>query len=390
MVGRLSPEKRQDILIRAVLKSRYADRIQLHFAGSGPWEKKLRRMGNKLPHPPVFGYYNRDELVELIRNCDLYVHTSDIEIEGISCIEAFACGLVPLISDSKRSAAVQFALSPRHLFKAGNPASLAKAIDYWLEDPRRLKDASEKYVRLGKQYALERSVKRIESVYASLSIQKKNKHFHGYLFKLFSWLFYAGFAIPILFIWTHLVLGARIYGRKNLRRLHKALTVCNHVHLLDCALVALAIFPRKVVFPTLLKNVNTLWPGKIVRVLGGVGIPENITELKTFFEEMEFLLMKNHIVHFFPEGELEPYDTDLRDFKKGAFYLAAQAQVPIIPMTITFEQPKWIRRKISKKPVMRLYIGTPIEPVAINSQTDIKHRMKEARKQMESYIELAL
>jgi len=49
MIGRLSPEKRQDVLIRAVMKSRYADRIQLYFAGSGPWEKKLRRLGNNSP-----------------------------------------------------------------------------------------------------------------------------------------------------------------------------------------------------------------------------------------------------------------------------------------------------------------------------------------------------
>jgi len=28
-------------------------------------------------------------------------------------------------------------------------------------------------------------------------------------------------------------------------------------------------------------------------------------------------------VHFFPEGELKPYDTSLRDFKQGAFHLAA-------------------------------------------------------------------
>jgi len=31
-------------------------------------------------------------------------------------------------------------------------------------------------------------------------------------------------------------------------------------------------------------------------------IPDNIMELKAFFDEMEFLLMKNCIVHFFPKG----------------------------------------------------------------------------------------
>jgi len=63
---------------------------------------------------------------------------------------------------------------------------------------------------------------------------------------------------------------------------------------------------------------------------------------------MEFLLMKNCIVHFFPEGELRPYDTGLQNFKKGAFYLAAQAQVPIVPMLITFEPPKGLIKIIRK------------------------------------------
>jgi glycosyltransferase involved in cell wall biosynthesis len=44
MVGRLSPEKRQDVLIRAVRRSRHAARIQLLLVGCGPWEPRLRRM----------------------------------------------------------------------------------------------------------------------------------------------------------------------------------------------------------------------------------------------------------------------------------------------------------------------------------------------------------
>lgn len=384
MVGRLSPEKRQDVLIRAVMKSRYADRIQLYFAGNGPWEKKLRRMGSKLPNPPVFGYYNRDELIKLIHDCDLYIHSSDVEIEAISCIEAFACGLVPVISNSKRSAATQFALGSQHLFKAGSPESLAKKIDYWLDNPQQLKEAEKKYARLGKQYALERSIRRIENVYSSMSRKDKSNYHRGFLFKFFTRLFQTVIASPILMLWTRFVLGVKVYGRKNLRGLKGALTVCNHVHLLDSALVGLAFFPRRVIFTTIPQNVKTLWPGKLVRVLGGVAIPESIMELKTFFEEMEFLLMKNHIVHFFPEGELKPYDTSLRDFKKGAFHLAAQARVPIVPMSITFESPKGLIKIIRKKPVMRLHIGKPIYPIDTDLEIDSKLRMKAVREQMET------
>ena len=38
-----------------------------------------------------------------------------------------------------------------------------------------------------------------------------------------------------------------------------------------------------------------------MRILGGIAIPDSIMELKTFFDEMEFLLMKI-ILCTFPEG----------------------------------------------------------------------------------------
>src|SRR5690606_9273427 len=166
MVGRFSPEKRQEVLIRAVRRSRHAARIELHFAGHGPREKRLRRLASTLPNPARFGYYSQAELIELIRSCDLYVHTSDVEIEGVSCMEAFACGLVPVISDSRQSATGQFALEPRNLFRAGDPASLAERIDGWIDDPTALEAASKAYLRYAELYAVDRSVQAIERVYA--------------------------------------------------------------------------------------------------------------------------------------------------------------------------------------------------------------------------------
>jgi len=95
-------------------------------------------------------------------------------------------------------------------------------------------------------------------------------------------------SLSILLLWTRFVLGAKVYGRENIRGLKSGVTVCNHVHLLDSALIGVTFFPRRVVFPTLTQNVKTLWPGKLVRILGGFAIPDNIMELKAFFDEMEF------------------------------------------------------------------------------------------------------
>ena len=65
-------------------------------------------------------------MVDTINSADLYVHPAEIEIESIACLEAITCGLVPVISNSDRSAARYFALREDNLFEAGNAENLAK------------------------------------------------------------------------------------------------------------------------------------------------------------------------------------------------------------------------------------------------------------------------
>lgn len=160
MVGRLAREKRQDVIIRAVRKSKYADRIQIVFAGKGPLERFYKRLGRRLKNPPMFVYLNRQELLNLLAATDVYVHASDMESEAISCIEAFATGLVPVISDSRKSATKQFAIDSRSLFKAGSPKDLAQKIDYWLDNPEEKKRMETAYAKQGLDYTLEASVRK--------------------------------------------------------------------------------------------------------------------------------------------------------------------------------------------------------------------------------------
>lgn len=164
MVGRLSPEKRQDLLMTAVQKSRYRDNIQLQFAGTGTMERAYRRMGRKLTHEPAFGYYSRQELIELLHDTHLYVHASDMESEAIGCIEAFATGLVPIISDSPLSATRQFALDERSLFRVGDPEDLARKIDYWIEHPEERKEMEIRYAKEAEKYRLQKAVQRFEAM----------------------------------------------------------------------------------------------------------------------------------------------------------------------------------------------------------------------------------
>ncbi|MFJ2521486.1 glycosyltransferase [Cellulosimicrobium cellulans] len=164
MTGRLSREKRQDVLLDAVGRSRHADRIQLVLAGRGPLAERYAQQGASLPHPPRIGFLAQDELRDVLAMSDLYVHAADAEIEALGCLEAVATGLVPVISDSRASATGQFALDERSLFRAGDAADLARAIDYWIEHDDERARMGPAYAEVGREHALDLCVPQIEDM----------------------------------------------------------------------------------------------------------------------------------------------------------------------------------------------------------------------------------
>lgn len=174
MVGRLSGEKRQDLLIDAVAKSKYADKIQLIFAGKGPKKSHYIKLGEKLKNKPIFNFYPNEELRKVLAYTDLYVHTSDAEIEAISCIEAIATGLVPVIAKSDKSATSQFAMDEKSKFEAGNSDDLVRKIDYWLGHKKERKEMEIKYAEHAKQYNIKESMKKIEKMFEE-EINEKNQ-----------------------------------------------------------------------------------------------------------------------------------------------------------------------------------------------------------------------
>lgn len=381
MIGRYATEKRQDVLIRAIARSKYADKIRLTLAGKGPKRKKLERLGKKyLKNPVTFGFYPEKELIEVIHSSDLYVHAADIEIEAIACIEAFSCGLVPVIADSKKSATPQFALDERSLFKAGSEKDLAAKIDYWIEHEEERRRMGEKYADHGSRYRLDYSVERAEEMFTEAIKTHKNKKrvegkehkkmrkFFGKRSKIanfFSSLFYYGIAIPLLFVYNKLVYGLKISGRKNLKKLKKkgAISVSNHVHTLDCTMNALAMFPRKVHFTSLKSNFHIPVAGGILHFVGVIPVADKVSEMPIFLQEVKELVKKKRLLHVYAEGELVNYYAGLRDFSRGAFMIAREAQVPILPVVMSWRKRRGLYRLfLPKKPCATITIGEPIYP----------------------------
>ena len=135
-------------------------------AGQGPNTKKYIKLGKNLVNKPIIKFFTKDELLELLSTTDLYVHASDAEIEGISCIEAIACGIVPVIANSKKAATPQFALDERSLFEAGNSTDLANKIDYWIENSDERKKMEFEYAKsTTDKYSINKSMEQIEGMF---------------------------------------------------------------------------------------------------------------------------------------------------------------------------------------------------------------------------------
>lgn len=157
-IGRLAYEKSQDTLLKAMRYSKYADRIQLHFAGKGPHQKKYERLAAKLikegvlHYQPHFGFYNAEQLKALSRSAYLYVHCAWVEVEGLSCAEAIMEGVVPVIAEGKLTATSQFALDERSLFPERDARALAGRIDWWIEHPEERKAMGPRYAESVRKY----------------------------------------------------------------------------------------------------------------------------------------------------------------------------------------------------------------------------------------------
>jgi 1,2-diacylglycerol 3-alpha-glucosyltransferase len=167
-VGRLAAEKRQDVILEAVRLSRHRDRIRLVLAGSGPRESELKQLAQGLPNGAEIGFLPREALLERFAEADLFIHASEVELEGMAVLEAMSAGLPALIADAHESAASRFALNEDFRFPTGNAAALSAKIDALIDDRAKLEAARAAYRVRAEQFDFNVSVEKMVDVYRSV------------------------------------------------------------------------------------------------------------------------------------------------------------------------------------------------------------------------------
>lgn len=171
-VGRLAREKRPDVVVDAIARSRHRDRVRLVLAGAGPLEEEVRSRVQGLGLDAEIGRVTDERLAQLYASSHLFVHASEVELEGMAVLEAMAAGLPVLVADAEESAAKELA-SRDVRFRAGDAADLATRIDALLDDPRALSESSARSLETARAYAFDGCVDRMEAAFAAAIAERR-------------------------------------------------------------------------------------------------------------------------------------------------------------------------------------------------------------------------
>jgi 1-acyl-sn-glycerol-3-phosphate acyltransferase len=129
--------------------------------------------------------------------------------------------------------------------------------------------------------------------------------------------------------------GTRYENRSILKSFRRAILVSNHTTFLDPVLISGVALPHLMWQSLLEATVKAPFLGTFTRLLGGFPLPEGYT-IQQLTAVCETGFRYRRFIQFYPEGECFLYNQRIREFKEGAFYLAAALDVPVIPMVTVF------------------------------------------------------
>lgn len=171
-VGRLFPEKSVDTLIKAiphVVKKHPKVHIMLLAVGHvRPKLEKLIHNLNINKHITFLGSFSDEDKILTYNAGDIFVSPSFAELEGMTVLEAMACGKPIIISDAEMNAAKFFIDDNGFLFKTKDHLDLADKILKLIKDKDLRKRFGENSLKKVKNYDINKSVDRLEEVYYSV------------------------------------------------------------------------------------------------------------------------------------------------------------------------------------------------------------------------------
>ena len=176
------------------------------------------------------------------------------------------------------------------------------------------------------------------------------------LYRIVKWLILHIF--PPVF---RLLYGFRVVGRIPEEKMQNGcISVCNHVHKLDCVMLACVFQDYTMQFLSLESNLHIPVAGAIVRLMGGIGLPANLDGWRPVLKRIKQGLEEGQMLQIYPEGELIDGCRTLRAFQPGAFQIACWFRKPMIPCLLRF-YPRFSKSGRRKRDGMELVILEPVD-----------------------------
>jgi glycosyltransferase involved in cell wall biosynthesis len=181
-VGRLSPEKRADVLIEAVAAQEATDTV-LALAGSGPDEARLRDLAARrgvADRVRFLGFIPGTDLPGLYRLADVFAIASEAELQSLVTMEAMASGLPVVAVNAGALGELVHAGENGFLARPGRAADVAGSLDLLCRDGGLRARMSKSGLRIIADHDRHRLLTRWESIYSALAtracdIQEKDR-----------------------------------------------------------------------------------------------------------------------------------------------------------------------------------------------------------------------
>jgi glycosyltransferase involved in cell wall biosynthesis len=170
-VGRLSPEKRADVLIAAMARLGAGGPV-LVLAGAGPDERRLRSLARHygVADRVVFtGFVPDADLPGLYRAADVFAIASQAELQSLVTMAAMASGLPVVAVDAGALPELVHAGENGFLARPGNAAEIADCLDLLCRDAGLRARMTKASTRIIAGHDRQRLLARWESLYRALA-----------------------------------------------------------------------------------------------------------------------------------------------------------------------------------------------------------------------------
>jgi long-chain acyl-CoA synthetase len=153
-----------------------------------------------------------------------------------------------------------------------------------------------------------------------------------------------------------------VKGIENLKSLEKPFLICpNHQSFLD-PFILCSTYPRNVFTNIFHVGASEFFESRFMKWVASMLqiVPVNPdTQLMRAMKAGAIGLKHGKILNIYPEGE-RAFDGDLHEFKKGAAILAAELDLPILPVALDGVYKVWARKSLKIRPAkVKIRFGKP-------------------------------